>query len=200
MPCYCGKQTMSFRCSRLGQSQRGAPAAAELSCGQVCGRRLGCGNHTCQDICHTGKCSPCQIREKARCYCGKEERELSCGEGQEKQCVVASVDGLEQWTGQFACEGICNRYGVLALTFIMSSLTTLQALRLWHSSLPETLPSSVCHPCDLSALTHCRNTLPVWETRARARIRLLLPSRHYPHSQRMHRPSPNVRVDLQEAA
>ncbi|KAI0711152.1 hypothetical protein C8T65DRAFT_776732 [Cerioporus squamosus] len=77
-------------------------ATAELSCGELCGRMLSCGNHTCQDVCHPGKCSPCPIREKARCYCGKEEKELGCGEGEPKACH-------DQWVGRFACEKTCER-------------------------------------------------------------------------------------------
>ncbi|KAI0746900.1 hypothetical protein C8Q80DRAFT_804919 [Daedaleopsis nitida] len=108
MPCYCGKHIMSFRCShRMGRPSN--LAAVELSCGETCGRKLPCSNHTCQDPCHAGKCSPCPIREKARCYCGKEEREMGCGEGEEKDSTVVD-DGIEEfWVGRFACEQTCER-------------------------------------------------------------------------------------------
>ncbi|KAH9918761.1 uncharacterized protein BXZ73DRAFT_52831 [Epithele typhae] len=109
LPCYCGKETLSFRCSNLGRSRRGGPTTAELTCGQTCGRKLGCGNHPCQDVCHSGKCAPCPVRDKARCYCGKEEQELACGEGEEKESVVATVEGVEQWVGRYTCKGLCNR-------------------------------------------------------------------------------------------
>ncbi|TFK89666.1 hypothetical protein K466DRAFT_486400 [Polyporus arcularius HHB13444] len=107
-PCYCGKHVMSFRCShRYGRPA--VAASAELSCGESCGRMLSCGNHTCQDVCHPGKCSPCPIREKARCYCGKEEKELGCGEGEPKECVVYQNEAMDQWVGRFACEQTCER-------------------------------------------------------------------------------------------
>ena len=109
MPCYCGKHTQSFRCSHLGVNRPGGPAIADLSCGQTCGRMLNCGNHYCQDTCHMGKCGPCSVRDKASCYCGKEERELACGEGEEKECLVATEDGLVQWKGRFACQDACKR-------------------------------------------------------------------------------------------
>ena len=38
-----------------------------------------------EEPCHPGKCTPCPIREKARCYCGKEEIEMGCGEGEGKE-------------------------------------------------------------------------------------------------------------------
>ncbi|KAI0711295.1 hypothetical protein C8Q76DRAFT_623360 [Earliella scabrosa] len=108
MPCYCEKHTMSFRCSHRS-GRPGFPSIVELSCGELCGRKLGCGNHVCQDVCHPGKCSPCPIREKARCYCGKEERELGCGEGDTKECAVLQNESLDQWIGRFACEKTCER-------------------------------------------------------------------------------------------
>ena len=108
-PCYCGKHVMSFRCAhRYGRPA--VTAVAELSCGEPCGRMLSCGNHTCQDPCHPGKCSPCPIRETARCYCGKEERELGCGEGEPKECVVFQNEAMDSWVGRFACERTCERY------------------------------------------------------------------------------------------
>lgn len=45
-----------------------------------------------------------------RCYCGKEEREVGCGEGEGKECMVDELDGnVEMWLGQFQCENDCDR-------------------------------------------------------------------------------------------
>lgn len=109
MPCYCSKQVLSFRCSHLALGRSGVPALAELSCGQTCGRILGCGNHTCADPCHPGSCKPCPVKVSARCYCGKDEKELSCGEGEEKVCRVMQNGEEESWVGRFACENTCDR-------------------------------------------------------------------------------------------
>lgn len=109
LPCHCSKETISFRCSNLGLGRRSVLATAELSCHQFCERKLSCGNHTCQEICHPGKCSPCPIHETARCYCGKVEKTLSCGEGEEKDCTVVINGQEEKWVGRFACEEICER-------------------------------------------------------------------------------------------
>ncbi|KAI8986770.1 hypothetical protein BD414DRAFT_42500 [Trametes punicea] len=109
IPCYCGKQTLSFRCANLGLGKNGTPTTAELSCGQTCGRMLNCDNHACQDVCHPGKCKPCPVRQMARCYCGKEEREMGCGEGEMKPCGVVQDGQEERWVGWFACENTCDR-------------------------------------------------------------------------------------------
>ncbi|KAI0827026.1 hypothetical protein BC628DRAFT_1319106 [Trametes gibbosa] len=109
IPCYCGKETLSFRCANLAIGRNGIAATAELSCNQTCGRMLGCGNHTCEDACHSGRCKLCSVRVMARCYCGKEEKEIGCGEGEEKNCTVLQDGKEERWVGQFACESICAR-------------------------------------------------------------------------------------------
>lgn len=106
LPCYCGKQIQSFRCSHL------APGSikANLSCSKKCGKKLGCGNHTCHDLCHAGDCQPCAVIDIVRCYCGKGERNVTCGEGEEKECAVNGTDGtVEKWTGRFQCENNCER-------------------------------------------------------------------------------------------
>ncbi|TFK47511.1 hypothetical protein OE88DRAFT_1720598 [Heliocybe sulcata] len=112
LPCYCGKQVLSYRCSNLHPSKTRSVAsqATDLSCGKTCGKRLGCGNHTCQVACHDGPCPPCPVRDTTKCYCGKEERELGCGEGESKLCGVLSADGTEEtWAGRFTCDNKCRR-------------------------------------------------------------------------------------------
>src|SRR5882762_10450283 len=99
--CYCGKQIQSLRCSHIAPGS----VKADLSCAKVCGRKLGCGNHTCGDVCHPGNCQPCAVKEIVRCYCGKVEREVGCGEGEERECIV---NGAEIWTGRFHCGNNCD--------------------------------------------------------------------------------------------
>ncbi|KAJ7484752.1 hypothetical protein FB451DRAFT_91960 [Mycena latifolia] len=79
----------------------------DVSCGAPCTRTLACGAHTCARECHTDECAPCAVREVARCWCGKEEREVACGAG---EAVPCSRDGdVETWVGRFACAGTCDR-------------------------------------------------------------------------------------------
>ncbi|KAH9928987.1 hypothetical protein B0H21DRAFT_837372 [Amylocystis lapponica] len=107
LPCHCGREVLSFRCAHFAPDKAGQ--AAELSCGQRCGKLLGCGNHACEAVCHEGPCAPCAVREGARCYCGREDRGIGCGEGEERMCVIVK-DGKEtRWVGRFACESTCDR-------------------------------------------------------------------------------------------
>jgi hypothetical protein len=38
---------------------------------QSCGKRLACGNHLCEEICHSGKCGSCPRSGVRKCPCGK---------------------------------------------------------------------------------------------------------------------------------
>ncbi|EGO03328.1 hypothetical protein SERLA73DRAFT_46818, partial [Serpula lacrymans var. lacrymans S7.3] len=110
-PCYCGKQVQSFRCSRTVASKLGPDSRRDEDrcCGNVCGKKLGCGNHTCAELCHEGDCAPCKITDMAKCYCGKVEQEMGCGEGQEQECFVDGEQG-QSWKGRFECTKDCERF------------------------------------------------------------------------------------------
>ncbi|KZP01668.1 hypothetical protein CALVIDRAFT_492229 [Calocera viscosa TUFC12733] len=101
-PCYCGKKLLALRCSHLTGLH-----PPDLTCGQVCGKRLGCGKHACERECHPGECAPCEVRELVRCYCGKEAREVACGEGEAKPC--ADLEKAERWEGRYECAQPCGR-------------------------------------------------------------------------------------------
>lgn len=103
--CYCSKAPITFRCSHAHPSKTGSIPLVNLSCGQKCEKKLGCGNHLCDQICHEGDCAPCEVKYTAKCWCGKEERLLDCGVGERKECIV----GEERWEGQFDCGQLCER-------------------------------------------------------------------------------------------
>ena len=106
LPCHCGKQIQYFKCSQL------APGSikADLSCTKTCGKKLGCENHPSEDVCHPGDCQPCAVKDTIRCYCGKAEQDVSCGEGEPKECIVDGDDGvMEKWTGRFQCDNNCDQ-------------------------------------------------------------------------------------------
>ena len=121
-PCHCGKQTVSFRCSRTSPvsappSSTADAARADLSCGRACEKRLVCGNHVCAEPCHPGACPPCAVTEAVRCWCGTVEKRLACGEGEKKVCAVVRGDGEEeeeeeekQRVRSFDCGNSCDRY------------------------------------------------------------------------------------------
>ena len=100
-PCYCGKTTVSLRCSRMA-----IPEGMPLSCGTICNRNLSCDNHKCSARCHPGECLPCDLQVESKCYCGRVELTLKCGEGEEKACS----DGQKTWNGRFSCRETCGRW------------------------------------------------------------------------------------------
>lgn len=65
--CFCDKQRREALCTRESN------ASSEFSCGDPCGRSLGCGLHTCEEECHFGECAPCPLLPDSvtHCPCGK---------------------------------------------------------------------------------------------------------------------------------
>ncbi|KAK0686171.1 NFX1 protein, partial [Pygoscelis papua] len=87
--CECGQTSHSVRC---GQSTK-------IHCSNVCGNTLNCGKHSCTQVCHAGKCSPCQLTAQQVCYCGSNFKEVLCGTKEEFS------DGF----GNFSCQNICGK-------------------------------------------------------------------------------------------
>ncbi|KAF9575831.1 FKBP12-associated protein [Mortierella alpina] len=116
--CFCGKVNnpdfnrylTPHSCGELCGRSRDCPHSyftfqTGKSCDQVCGELLGCGKHTCTSVCHAGLCPPCEKKQDQKCYCGKHERTVRCGDGEVK---TTSIDG-EMVTGYYECAEICNR-------------------------------------------------------------------------------------------
>lgn len=119
-PCMCGKKTLKNQpCWR-----------SDVSCGLICGKKLKCGSHFCQKLCHrTGDCedalSSCQQP------CGKAKK--ICGHPCEKPCHAPSAckeDKACPFKVMITCdcqrkkeEVRCNaRGGVLDITARQTSL------------------------------------------------------------------------------
>lgn len=116
LDCHCGREKKAFRCvdvaGLLSRSDTSSlvRSALDLSCGQICRKPLTCGNHLCDSICHDGPCGDCSIVELSKCYCGKSERTLKCGEGTPKECRIRGENGsVDQWTGAYVCDKTCSR-------------------------------------------------------------------------------------------
>jgi transcriptional repressor NF-X1 len=109
-PCHCGKDIVALVCSRANPTTGGTVSLpASRSCGHECGKPLSCRNHFCRDVCHDGECNPCSVTDLSRCWCGKERKELACGEGEDKECTILTGDGKESWIGRFRCDNTCER-------------------------------------------------------------------------------------------
>ncbi|KAH7924930.1 hypothetical protein BV22DRAFT_1195572 [Leucogyrophana mollusca] len=111
--CHCGREITSFRCSTLTSTSFASSALG--SCGRTCGRQLSCGDpaHVCAASCHPGDCELCTVNEVVKCFCGKEEKEVPCGDGKDRSVFCSLVldanSREEKWEGRFECDNTCNR-------------------------------------------------------------------------------------------
>lgn len=62
LACFCGKKTEQHQCSGV----------EAFGCGEICGKSLPCGFHSCQLRCHNGACPPCPMSPEVvvTCPCG----------------------------------------------------------------------------------------------------------------------------------
>ncbi|XP_052077440.1 NF-X1-type zinc finger protein NFXL1-like isoform X1 [Mytilus californianus] len=67
--CMCSKSMAVREC-----------ATPRWQCDEPCGKRLACGNHVCEKVCHGGNCGPCPRSGLRKCPCGKTEDSLPCTE------------------------------------------------------------------------------------------------------------------------
>uniref|UniRef100_L2FT19 Nf-x1 finger transcription n=1 Tax=Colletotrichum fructicola (strain Nara gc5) TaxID=1213859 RepID=L2FT19_COLFN len=88
------------------------------SCKEICGDLLPCGEHFCATPCHPGLCGSCEIPMQARCYCGKEHKEIPCDRRGDLemsfnygQISSESEDSSEDswFDGSFDCGATCGR-------------------------------------------------------------------------------------------
>ncbi|KAJ3752506.1 hypothetical protein EV360DRAFT_55073 [Lentinula raphanica] len=104
IPCACiRKQTVSVRC---GES-------TQVSCGQICSKMLDCGKHQCQQTCHPGACSPCERKDNISCWCEREQKVVSCGEGDvwagSVGCDDRSTEYMQEPRKGFGCRTVCGK-------------------------------------------------------------------------------------------
>ncbi|KAK0192391.1 hypothetical protein F5146DRAFT_1102355 [Armillaria mellea] len=102
VPCGCPRRRIvPVRC---GEDTR-------VSCNEVCSKRLNCEKHFCEKTCHQGDCDRCELRETSKCWCGKTQREVACGDGDQWLGTVG-CSGDETGTCNvkgFSCDSVCQR-------------------------------------------------------------------------------------------
>ncbi|KAJ1258851.1 hypothetical protein BS78_10G107100 [Paspalum vaginatum] len=91
-PCPCGKQIIVRRC---------ADRSTPVTCGRPCERMLPCKRHRCEKVCHTGPCGDCAVLISARCFCGKKNETLLCGD-------MVLKGKLSEENGVFSCSEVCG--------------------------------------------------------------------------------------------
>ncbi|SPO35415.1 related to Shuttle craft protein [Pseudozyma flocculosa] len=106
--CFCGSRDIPMRCSQTSSRGPSLSAVAEkgITCGDTCGRKLDCGVHTCEKTCHPGSCDPCSVQLDASCYCGKDTKQMRCGDGDKR---TSQLEGRGTWVGLYRCDSPCGR-------------------------------------------------------------------------------------------
>ncbi|CAD6188192.1 unnamed protein product [Caenorhabditis auriculariae] len=96
--CNCGAEEKTVRCG----------SKIVMKCEKVCGKMLKCGNHRCTNVCHSGDCDSCNERVFQVCYCGKENREVSCGNDPQTSFSCKSPCRGTYSCGIHKCERRCH--------------------------------------------------------------------------------------------
>lgn len=112
--CCCGSTNLSVECGS---------AAEAIHCAKICDKTLGCGQHHCNQPCHSGKCDDCELDVHQTCHCGKNERDVKCSR---------EVSGLKC----YPCGDICGKQ-------LSCSKHTCQ----------DKCHAGACKPCPLSPST-----------------------------------------------
>merc|ERR1719285_781898 len=76
--CPCGRESRRQRCGEA------------LVCEAKCLKELSCGRHHCQDTCHPGDCTPCQVMVTVVCHCGGSSKEVACARDLESSFLCSS--------------------------------------------------------------------------------------------------------------
>eukprot|EP00249_Psilotum_nudum_P022387 c28497_g1_i1 orf=434-4474(+) len=74
--CPCGKR-MLHELLENGKGRKSCSDPVPV-CGQVCGKLLPCGKHTCQSLCHSGSCPPCPVLVEQKCRCEASVQTVPC--------------------------------------------------------------------------------------------------------------------------
>ncbi|KDN53167.1 hypothetical protein K437DRAFT_242616 [Tilletiaria anomala UBC 951] len=166
--CFCGKKTVTIRCSQLTRTSRVAMLGlAEnglgselggISCTDVCGKALNCGVHTCQSVCHAGKCGDCTVTKEANCYCGRDTKIMLCGQGQEIKSY--SIAGDESWDGYWSCEQLCERKFDCRHHACKRTCHPLSRQAATCSRSPSLVSTCPCGATSVAGRTSCTDAIP----------------------------------------
>lgn len=95
--CFCGK-VVRPEINRL---------LTPHSCGQLCGRKRPSTDcpHSCNSVCHPGRCNPCSLTSRRPCHCGKLTRDIKCILGTQS---CGQTCGKPMSCGRHFCSRICH--------------------------------------------------------------------------------------------
>jgi transcriptional repressor NF-X1 len=91
--CHCQREVKQVLCDMSNE---------EYSCGKLCNKPLGCGNHTCESDCHPGPCSPCQLLPSTVTHC-------PCGATPISKLLPLGVNRTSCLDDVPLCDNICSK-------------------------------------------------------------------------------------------
>ncbi|CAK7563216.1 MAG: FKBP12-associated protein [Sporothrix epigloea] len=149
--CLCGGETRLRPCN--------APDARKLwSCGKPCNRKLNCGEHKCQALCHSGDCAPCAVPVLSKCFCGKQQQNMPCSTRQPpRPSYSVFSESPSAFDGVFACNNVCKR------AFDCGIHTCSEPCHAQDAAVPHcpASPDRITHcPCGKTRLADERANLP----------------------------------------
>lgn len=100
--CPCGKTALS----QLSAATRQSCDDPIPNCTRVCEKVLACG-HLCQQVCHSGDCSPCLKTVSINCRCGRTSLSMICHQGTEEQPQCMRVCRATLNCGRHQCDERC---------------------------------------------------------------------------------------------
>jgi NF-X1-type zinc finger protein NFXL1 len=82
IPCHegntcppCNKKSVQLCLCQRHQRQCDC-SEPQWSCQDKCGKKLACGYHMCEQICHSKECPPCPLSQLRTCPCGKSQYQV----------------------------------------------------------------------------------------------------------------------------
>ncbi|KAN0060919.1 FKBP12-associated protein [Thecaphora frezii] len=158
--CFCGSHDIPMRCSQTSSRAPSLSAVAEkgVSCGNVCGKPLDCGVHSCQEVCHSGQCQPCSVKLDATCYCGKDSKTMRCGDGHKR---TSRLDGKGEWIGLYQCDSMCDRTFDCGIHTCSKPCHPQDAESATCPSSPQVVKTCPCGATPATDRKTCQDPIPV---------------------------------------
>eukprot|EP00049_Salpingoeca_infusionum_P014848 m.283854 g.283854 ORF g.283854 m.283854 type:complete len:1004 (-) comp15759_c0_seq3:218-3229(-) len=147
--CFCNKESKPMLCGSASRS---------FSCQQTCGRKLNCGQHTCEKDCHDGPCDPCDVQVTLTCRCQKNVRQVTCTDSTPKtfRCDEPCDKPLE--CGNHNCTMVCHTGSCGACKFSPDLVTRCPCGNMVLRALQD-VPRTSCLDPIPTCLGTCNKTL-----------------------------------------
>ncbi|XP_071087920.1 NF-X1-type zinc finger protein NFXL1-like [Haliotis cracherodii] len=116
------------------------------TCGDTCGKTLGCGQHTCTQRCHQGECGSCRQVTSKRCRCGQKQKEVLCSKEYlcDLKCSVMRDCG-KHYCKRKCCDGSCPT----------CEQVCGKTLRCRNHKCASRCHRGPCYPCPLTVSLSC---------------------------------------------